>query len=196
MRDPLEYRELPHLLRYRHEGGHPGRLPIEEARDTLASLRNRLRILSLTSDATGYDDDDVRAFGKGYARPRMWETYGRDHTGVCLAFDAAAMTDDEGGFRRNLRTKGAANLRPVEYTEGGSSAIQPVFFPTFLMTPAPPREWSDISWLTMRLFGSSSSLIGRRSTSIGSSTFHRREKTDRLTSSSARPSRRSFSGTV
>lgn len=118
MRDPLEYRELPRLLCYRDEGNHPDRLPIDEARDTLASLRNRMRILSLTSDATGYDDD-VRAFGKGYARPRMWETYGRNHTGVCLAFDAAAMTNDEGDFRKNLRTKGAANLRPVEYTEGG-----------------------------------------------------------------------------
>lgn len=119
MRDPLEYRELPRLLCYRDEGLHPGRLPLEEAHDTLTSLRNRMRILSLTSDATGYEDDGVRAFGKGYARPRMWETYGRNHTGVCLAFDAASMTDDGADFRRNLRTRGATNLRPVEYTEGG-----------------------------------------------------------------------------
>ncbi len=118
MRDPLEYHEIPRLLRYREEGDKPGRLPIADARDSLADLRARTRILSLTSDATGYDDNELRAFGKGYARPRMWEAYGDNNTGVCLAFDADEFVGP-GGFRRSLEATGGTNLGSVGYTPGG-----------------------------------------------------------------------------
>lgn len=119
MRDPLEYHELARLLRYRgDQSDRPGRLPLEEAQETLGDLRNQMRILSMTRDeAEGYEEPTVKTFGRGYARPRMWEHYGDEHRGVCLAFDRAAFVD--GVFRDSLRELGGTNIGDVEYTAGG-----------------------------------------------------------------------------
>ena len=34
-----------------------------------------------------------RYFGRGFAKPRMWATYGRNHSGVCFAFDKKKLTE-------------------------------------------------------------------------------------------------------
>jgi hypothetical protein len=115
MRDPLENKELP--LRLVYSGAPPPEALSEaEAREILGELRDRTRLLSLTTDATGYEDPTLRAFGRGYARPRMWEHYAAANTGVCLAFRAGALV---GSFREELRRHGAVNCGPVEYTPGG-----------------------------------------------------------------------------
>jgi len=119
MRDPLEYHELTKLLRYRSDqSDRPGRLPLNEAQETLGALRDQMRILSMTRDEEeGYEDSVVKTFGRGYARPRMWEQYGDQHRGVCLAFDRAAFV--EGAFRESLRNFGGTYVGDVEYTPGG-----------------------------------------------------------------------------
>jgi hypothetical protein len=115
MRDPLENKDLP--LRLVYSGAPPAEALSEAAaREILGELRDRTRLLSLTMDATGYEDPIVRPFGRGYARPRMWEHYASDSTGVCLAFGAGALV---GSFREELRRYGAVNCGPVEYTLGG-----------------------------------------------------------------------------
>lgn len=115
MRDPLENKDLPLMLRF-SLGTQPERLPLREAQELLWDVRGHMKILSLTMDAKGYEDVRLRAFGRGYARPRMWEHYADAHRGVCLAFSAECLT---GPFLEGLRTYGAANCGPVKYTEGG-----------------------------------------------------------------------------
>jgi hypothetical protein len=115
MRDPLENKELPQRLVY--AGAPPADAFSEsDARELLGELRERARLLSLTMDASGYEDAHLQPFGRGYARPRMWEHYGAGHTGVCLAFSADGLV---GSFLRELRKSGAVNCGPVRYTEGG-----------------------------------------------------------------------------
>lgn len=117
MRDPLENKELPLMMRYSGPGtGSAARLPLSDARKILGDLRAQMRLLSLTMDIDGFQDQRTRSFARGYARPRMWEQYGDNHQGVCLAFSAACMT---GPFYEQLKQFGAPNIGPVRYTEGG-----------------------------------------------------------------------------
>jgi hypothetical protein len=115
MRDPLENKEAPSMLRYSDDVD-PNALPLSEAQQLIAELRGQMRILSLTMDATEYDDEEVHAFGRGYARPRMWENYADVHTGVCLVFSAGCMT---GPFYEQIKRFGAATCGAVHYTQGG-----------------------------------------------------------------------------
>lgn len=50
----------------------------------------------------------------------MWEQYGDNHRGVCLAFDRRALI--EGEFRRALQEIGGTNIGEVDYTAGGFAA--------------------------------------------------------------------------
>ena len=117
MRDPLENRALPRLLRYHPDSTTENLLPIEEARSTLAELRGQMRILSFTSDVSGYDAPSEVLFGKGYARPRMWETYADIHRGVCFVLDAQSVA--EGWMRGQLQSIGGTNISPVKYSPTG-----------------------------------------------------------------------------
>jgi hypothetical protein len=115
MRDPLENKELPSMLMY--AGGiEPPGLSLPEAQQLVGEIRGQMRVLSLTMDATGYEDEQVRAFGRGYARPPMWEHYAEAHTGVCLVFSANCMTGPgtHGGRR------GAGTGCGAERTDGGA----------------------------------------------------------------------------
>lgn len=114
MRDPLENKEIPFAIRLRTESS--ASIDLLDAQAAVRDMRNQMRLLSLTSDATGYDSPQLRAFGRGYARPRMWEQYGGKHTGICLAFDAGLMTRD---FWEELQRHGSPACGPVEYTPGG-----------------------------------------------------------------------------
>jgi hypothetical protein len=115
MRDPLENKELHKMLRFTG-GVEPEGFSLEEAQGIVGDLRGQMRILSMTTDAAGYEDKEIRAFGRAYARPRMWEQYAEDHRGVCLAFSKDCMI---GPFYERTKCFGAASCSPVRYTRGG-----------------------------------------------------------------------------
>jgi hypothetical protein len=115
MRDPLENKDLHMLLRYK-DGIEPEGLTLAEAQHLVGDIRAQMRIVCLTMDAGGYEDDQIRAFGRGYARARMWEHYADGHRGVCLAFSATCMTQT---FFGAVQRFGAAYCGPVRYTHGG-----------------------------------------------------------------------------
>ena len=115
MRDPLENKDLHKLLRYK-DGIEPEGLTLAEAQDLVGDIRAQMRVLCLTTDAGGYEDEQIRAFGRAYARARMWEHYADQHRGVCLAFGANCMTQ---AFFREVQRFGAAYCGPVRYAHGG-----------------------------------------------------------------------------
>jgi hypothetical protein len=115
MRDPLENKDLHKLLRFTDGIDHAD-LTLPEAQQLVGDIREQMRILCLTTDAKGYDAEDIQAFGRGYARARMWEHYADKHQGVCLAFSANCMTET---FYAELQSFGAAFYGPVTYTPGG-----------------------------------------------------------------------------
>jgi Protein of unknown function (DUF2971) len=49
------------------------------------------KIVSFTLDAAASNDAPEHA--RGYARPRMWEQYADNHSGVCLVFERARLTE-------------------------------------------------------------------------------------------------------
>ena len=54
--------------------------------------RELIRAATFCSDAY-IDQDERQPVRRGYARPRMWAQYARNHTGVCIVFDRAAMSE-------------------------------------------------------------------------------------------------------
>src|SRR4051794_31814366 len=51
------------------------------------AARDAMRLLAFTRDlGDGVELRDPR-FNSSWARPRMWEQYGDNHTGACLLFD-------------------------------------------------------------------------------------------------------------
>src|SRR4051812_25996585 len=87
MRDPLEAQHWPEPS---VSLGSPGDAPPAEGElaryGVVVAAKAAARLLSLTVDAHDYGDD-TEPFGRGYARASMWQLYGDDHRGVCLAFD-------------------------------------------------------------------------------------------------------------
>ena len=86
MRDPLEAQHWPEPSAYwvdpddeNQEAGELARLGVVLAAKAAA------RLLSLTVDADY--GEDTEPFGRGYGRASLWQLYGDDHRGVCLAFD-------------------------------------------------------------------------------------------------------------
>lgn len=65
---------------------HPdfGKIKVEVQRAS-ASQRGATRIISLTRDRpSGEPTSAEYAWTRGYARPRMWESYSENHRGICL----------------------------------------------------------------------------------------------------------------
>jgi hypothetical protein len=120
MGDPLENKDIHKLLRFT-DGTEPPGLTLLQAQELVGDIRDQMRILCLTMDAKGYEDDDIRAFGRGYARARMWEHYADRHRGVCLVFSAKCMSEK---FFSELQRFGAADCEPVQYTMGGFAVSQ------------------------------------------------------------------------
>ena len=75
-------------------------------------FQSTTKILSFTRDAPAEDTFDV--FARGYAHPRMWTHYGGGHTGLCLVFNARALS---GAIRRALRGRGDLWHAPVVYAD-------------------------------------------------------------------------------
>lgn len=81
------------------------------------------KLLALTIDApvdAGYEGA-AAAFGRGWARARMWDQYAEKHAGVCLMFDRDKLTES---IRSSLASQGLAApyCRPVEYSDDGLHA--------------------------------------------------------------------------
>ena len=55
----------------------------------IQAAQSHIRLLSLTAD----DESNTSVFGRGYARPRLWEQYAGSHMGVCLCFDKQLLID-------------------------------------------------------------------------------------------------------
>jgi hypothetical protein len=72
------------------------------------------RLLSLTADATDYGEE-TEPFGRGYARASMWQLYGDDHQGVCLAFDRERLLS---ALRSGLADSARIMAKPVQYVRG------------------------------------------------------------------------------
>src|SRR4051812_18455487 len=80
MRDPREYqRWLPTGAGY---GLDPTDFDRHMAEGTgrLNELKDRFKLLAMTMD----DPEDPTVYGRGFARSRLWETYGDRGRGVCL----------------------------------------------------------------------------------------------------------------
>lgn len=54
--------------------------------------RKLVRAATFCSDER-IEQDDEHPVRRGYARPRMWAQYGGNHTGVCLVFDRAMLSE-------------------------------------------------------------------------------------------------------
>jgi len=70
--------------------------PINAVYNAASRLQRFTKVLSFTHDAPPAPEDLygviwADAYGRGYARPRMWEQYGENHEGVCLAFDRESL---------------------------------------------------------------------------------------------------------
>ncbi|MFT3866179.1 MAG: DUF2971 domain-containing protein [Solirubrobacterales bacterium] len=85
------------------------------------SIRERARLLALTTDAEGYSPDAID-FSRGWARPRMWENYGENHSGVCLIFDRDRLIEN---LTRALQAMDLPTPyhQKVRYTETGGSEL-------------------------------------------------------------------------
>lgn len=55
-------------------------------------IKDNCKIFCCSRDlpSTGYNPSYL---GRGFAKPRMWATYGRNHSGVCFAFDKEKLTE-------------------------------------------------------------------------------------------------------
>jgi hypothetical protein len=81
--------------------------------DSVSELvQSTTKILSFTRDVPADDPYDV--FAHGYAHPRMWTHYADGHTGVCLVFNARALSR---AIRGALRSKGRPWHDPVGYAD-------------------------------------------------------------------------------
>jgi hypothetical protein len=85
------------------------------------SIRERARLLALTTDADGYSPSGSE-FARGWARPRMWENYGENHEGVCLVFDGDALMENLSGALRALDLPDPYH-QAVDYTETGGDEL-------------------------------------------------------------------------
>ena len=86
MRDPTENKDLFPAMTWRGEHSQEHALEVYAAVfDTIKTIRDSMRVLSLTLDEVGERWD---TFACCWARPRMWEQYGDVHRGVCLVFNA------------------------------------------------------------------------------------------------------------
>lgn len=114
MSDPLEHSPPPVTVTDRSGNPLSGDLA-SDVNHTLNNLRAHMAQLSLTMDATGY----APPLGRGYARARMWDRYGAEHTGVCLCFSSGAIL---GSFLDSARRFGVVNTRWVDYDDAATPA--------------------------------------------------------------------------
>jgi hypothetical protein len=112
MRDPLEAQHWPEPS---VSVGSPGD-PLPDEREVarygvVLHAKLAARLLSLTADAEDYGEG-TEPFGRGYARASMWQLYGDDHRGVCLAFDRERLLS---ALKSELADSARIMAKPVQY---------------------------------------------------------------------------------
>jgi hypothetical protein len=86
-----------------------------------AEIWDQAHLLAFTVDADDYLPEK-EVFSRGWARARMWEQYGEDHSGVCLVFDQARLT---AAIEGSLQSQELAMPyhHAVEYAESGKDEL-------------------------------------------------------------------------
>jgi hypothetical protein len=131
MRDPLEAQHWPDPSVSLGSPGDPPPDEREMARyGVVVAAKSAARLLSLTEDAQDYGED-TEPFGRGYARASMWQLYGDDHQGVCLAFDRERLLS---ALTTELADSARIIAKPVQYVR----ALNPDSLP-----PEPLRDLSS-----------------------------------------------------
>jgi hypothetical protein len=116
MRDPLEAQHWPEPTAWRSPD-HESQDQLQMARvGVVVEAKAAARLLSLTVDADDYGED-VEPFGRGYARASMWQLYGDNHRGVCLAFDRERLLE---ALSRELADSARIIAKPVQYVRAMS----------------------------------------------------------------------------
>ena len=112
MRDPLEAQHWPEPS---VDLGSPGDPPPDERElarlGVVVGAKVAARLLSLTADTDDYGEN-TEPFGRGYARASMWQLYGDDHRGVCLAFDRERLLS---ALTSELADSARIIAKPVRY---------------------------------------------------------------------------------
>jgi len=111
MRDPREYKQwFPGAAGYYEDKSEDELMRgYAAAAARLNLLRDEFKLLSLTTDS---DSAEEGAYGRGFARSRLWETYAGRGSGVCLVLrkDAALRV-----IAPQLEAVGRAAHGPVHY---------------------------------------------------------------------------------
>lgn len=129
MRDPLEAQHWPEPTAYFVDPDNAAQEPGELARiAVVVQAKASARLLSLTED-TDYGPE-TEPFGRGYARASMWQLYGDDHHGVCLAFDRERLLSS---LKDSLADSARTFAKPVRYVP----ALEP--------DGLPPTRVTDLS---------------------------------------------------
>lgn len=114
MRDPLEAQHWPDPTAYFVDPNNELQEQLELARiGVVVEAKAAARLVSLTVDAEGYGED-AEPFSRGYARASMWQLYGDDHRGVCLAFDRERFLS---ALMRALADSARIIAKPVQYVQ-------------------------------------------------------------------------------
>jgi Protein of unknown function (DUF2971) len=115
MRDPVENKDVVFgTAFYGHQVESP-EAALMDVTSGINGVRNGMRLLSLTHDATQYEGLD-RVFGCSWARPRMWEQYGDNHRGAVLVFRRESL---DAALHADLNRLGVHYMGEVEYTPAG-----------------------------------------------------------------------------
>jgi hypothetical protein len=111
VRDPIENKDWMRTMSH-VDIPNTGKVESGPILERIQRVKDETMLLCLTRDIADFEDDDHAApYGRGCARPRMWEQYGEDHAGVCLLFD-----------RRRLHHQLATNL--ASYGNGNYWAFE------------------------------------------------------------------------
>jgi Protein of unknown function (DUF2971) len=86
MRDPVESQDVLPVMTWRGGQPQPERAMWAVLEDIKAA-RDAMRVLAFSRDAGDGVGLRRATFDCSWARPRMWEQYGDNHTGACLLFD-------------------------------------------------------------------------------------------------------------
>lgn len=130
MRDPLEAQHWPEPSAYFVNPDNPDQEQLELARlGVVVQAKAAARLVSLTADADDYGDE-IEPFGRGYARASMWQLYGDEHRGVCLAFDREQLLSE---LTKTLADSSQIIAKRVQYVK----ALSPDSLPS-----EPPRDLS------------------------------------------------------
>lgn len=72
-----------------------GKYPfVEISQQFSALLKRNAKVLCCSTDLPPLTGDHVRdILNRGFAKPRMWAQYGRNHTGVCLVFKKSRLLE-------------------------------------------------------------------------------------------------------